>query len=109
MTPRDPAWLRALLISLTFVFFALLIFLPLALVFVEAFKKGWEAYLAAWTEDAALKAIELTLLTTAVVVPLNAVFGVAAAWAITKFQFRGKTFLVSLSSPKRSCHETGTW
>jgi sulfate transport system permease protein len=92
----EPAWVKATLIFLTVVFFALFIFLPLALVFAEAFKKGWDAYVAAWTEDAAWKAIQLTLLTTAVVVPLNAIFGIAAAWLITKFTFRGKTFLISL-------------
>jgi len=93
---KDPAWVKASLIFVTLVFFVLFIFLPLALVFTEAFKKGWDAYLAAWTEDAALKAIQLTLLTTTIVVPVNAVFGIAAAWLITKFSFRGKTFLVSL-------------
>jgi sulfate/thiosulfate transport system permease protein len=93
---NGPLGIRWVLIFLTAVFFIVFIFLPLALVFVEAFKKGWEVYLAAWTEDAALKAIELTLLTTAIVVPLNAAFGVAAAWLITKFPFRGKTVLVSL-------------
>jgi sulfate transport system permease protein len=93
---KDRFWVRSGLIFLTVAFFLLFIFLPLALVFAEAFNKGWEVYLAAWTEDAALKAIELTLLTTAIVVPLNAVFGIAAAWLITKFPFRGKTFLVSL-------------
>jgi sulfate transport system permease protein len=92
----DPRWVRALLISVTVLFFALFIFLPLALVFAEAFKKGWDAYVAAWTEKAALQAIQLTLLTASIVVPLNAVFGVAAAWLITKFSFRGKTFLISL-------------
>lgn len=93
---NDPRWVRVTLIVLTVLFFALFIFLPLALVFTEAFKKGWDAYVAAWTEDAAVKAIQLTLLTTAIVVPLNAIFGVAAAWAITKFSFRAKTFLISL-------------
>ena len=93
---KDPLWVRSGLIFLTVVFFVVFIFLPLVLVFAEAFKKGWEVYLAAWTEDAALKAIELTLITTGIAVPLNALFGIAAAWLITKFSFRGKTFLVSL-------------
>jgi sulfate transport system permease protein len=84
------------LIALTVVFFVVFIFLPLALVFVQALSKGWDAYVAAWTEPAAVSAIQLTLLTTAVVVPLNSVFGVAAAWLITKYSFRGKTVLVSL-------------
>jgi len=93
---RDPAWVRNLLISITVVFFALFLVMPLALVFAEGLKKGMEVFWAAWTEPAALAAVQLTLLTTAIVVPLNAVFGVAAAWAITKFSFRGKAFLISL-------------
>jgi len=93
---RDPAWVRFLLITITVVFFALFLVMPLALVFAEGLKKGVEVFWAAWTEPAALAAVQLTLLTTAIVVPLNALFGVAAAWAITKFSFRGKAFLISL-------------
>jgi sulfate transport system permease protein len=93
---RDPLWVRLGLISFTVVVFVLFLFLPLALVFTEALRKGWELYVAAWTDDAALKAIQLTLLTAAIVVPLNAVFGVSAAWLITKYRFPGKSFLVSL-------------
>lgn len=96
MDSNDPAWVKFTLIFLTVVFFALFIFLPLTLVFAEALKKGLDAYMAAWTEEAAIQSIQLTLLVTAIVVPVNAVFGVAAAWAITKFSFRGKTLLVSL-------------
>lgn len=98
MSPNstDPGWVKALLIAFTVAFFVLFIFLPLVLVFAEALKKGWDAYLAAWTEEAAVSAIGLTLLVTAIVVPLNAVFGVAAAWLITKYSFKGKTFLTSL-------------
>jgi sulfate transport system permease protein len=65
-------------------------------VFSEALKKGWQVYLAAVTEPDALSAIKLTLIAAAIAVPLNTVFGVAAAWAIAKFDFRGKTFLISL-------------
>ena len=76
----------------------LLLFLvvPLAAVFAQALEKGWAAYLRAVTEPMALSALRLTLLTAAVAVPLNLVFGVAAAWAVAKFEFRGKTALVSL-------------
>jgi len=100
MTPAprslDPPWVKFVLIALTVVFFTVFIFLPLALVFAQALSKGWNAYVSAWTEPAALSAIQLTLLTTAIVVPLNSVFGVAAAWLITKYSFRFKTVLVSL-------------
>ena len=77
-------------------FFALFLLLPLLAVFVEAFSKGWEVYLAALVEPDALSAIRLTLLAAAIAVPLNLVFGVAAAWAIAKFEFRGKQFLITL-------------
>ena len=76
-------------------FFALFLLLPLIAVFVEALRKGWAAYLAALVEPDAVSAIRLTLLTAAIAVPLNLVFGVAAAWAITKFDFRGKQLLIT--------------
>ncbi|MCR2415336.1 sulfate ABC transporter permease subunit CysW, partial [Salmonella enterica] len=69
---------------------------PLAAVFFEAFRKGWALYLEAIVEPDALAAIRLTLLVAAIALPVNLVFGVAAAWAITKFQFRGKQFLITL-------------
>ena len=75
---------------------ALFLFVPLATVFVEAFKKGLDVYLAAVVEPDALSAIQLTLLAAAISVPLNLVFGVAAAWAIAKFEFRGKNLLLTL-------------
>ena len=75
---------------------ALLVVLPLATVFHDAFAKGVEAYRAAVTEPDAVSAIKLTLLVAAISVPLNAVFGVAAAWTITKFEFRGKSVLLTL-------------
>lgn len=93
---QDPLWIRISLISLAVIFFGIFLILPLALVFTEAFKKGWDFFLLAIQEPAAFEAIKLTLLVTAIVVPLNAIFGVASAWAITKFQFRGKVFLTSL-------------
>ena len=92
----DPRWVQILLIGLMLLFFTGFIFLPLALVFAQAFQKGWSFYLESIREPYAVEAIKLTLLTTAVVVPLNAVFGLSAAWAITKFTFAGKTALKSL-------------
>ncbi len=70
--------------------------MPLLAVFAEAFKKGWDAYVAAIIEPDAWAAIKLTLLTAAIAVPLNLVFGVAAAWTIAKFEFRGKNVLLTL-------------
>ena len=88
--------LRGLLISAALGFIALLLVAPLIAVFVEAFRKGWEVYGASIVESDALSAIKLTLLTAAIAVPLNTLFGLAAAWAITRFDFRGKSLLVTL-------------
>jgi sulfate transport system permease protein len=87
---------RWTLISAAVVFLALFLFMPLAMVFVSAFSKGIKLYLAAFREPDALAAIRLTLLTAAIAVPLNLVFGVAAAWAIAKFEFVGKSLLITL-------------
>ncbi len=92
----EPRWVRGLLLFLGLAFLTLFLFVPLAVVFTEALRKGWETYLSAITEPDALSAIRLTLLVAAVSLPVNLVFGVAAAWAITKFQFRGKQFLITL-------------
>ncbi|HJV62532.1 MAG TPA: sulfate ABC transporter permease subunit CysW [Albitalea sp.] len=98
--PRDattePAWLRRLLISVALAFMTLFLFLPLAVVFVEALRKGLGVYLAAIGDRDALSAMALTLTAAAISVPLNLVFGVAAAWAIAKFDFRGKSVLLTL-------------
>ncbi|HCY64574.1 MAG TPA: sulfate ABC transporter permease subunit CysW [Oxalobacteraceae bacterium] len=93
---QEPFWVRALLISVALAFLTLFLFIPLAAVFAEAFKKGWDAYVAAIIEPDAWAAIRLTLLTAAIAVPLNLVFGVAAAWTIAKFEFRGKNMLLTL-------------
>lgn len=93
---RDPLWARVLLTSAAVAFLIVFLFVPLALVFVEAFSKGLKVYAEAVTEPDALSAIYLTLLVAAVSVPLNAVFGVAAAWAIAKFSFKGKSLLLAL-------------
>jgi sulfate/thiosulfate transport system permease protein len=87
---------RMLLIALALGFLALFLLLPLIVVATEALRWGLKAYWAAITEPQALAAIRLTLLVAAVVVPLNAIFGVAAAWAITKFRFTGKNLLITL-------------
>ena len=92
----EPLWVRALLIITALTFLTVFLFIPLAAVFFEAFKKGWEVYLKAIVEPDALSAIKLTLITAAIAVPLNLVFGVAAAWTIAKFEFRGKQFLLTL-------------
>jgi len=92
----EPVWVRALLIGVALAFLTLFLFVPLISVFAEALKKGWDAYFAAITEEDAVSAIKLTLLTAAIAVPLNLVFGVAASWCIAKFDFRGKSFLLTL-------------
>ncbi|SFD31854.1 sulfate ABC transporter permease subunit CysW [Collimonas sp. OK412] len=92
----EPLWVRTLLMTVALLFLALFLVVPLLSVFAEAFKKGWEAYLAAIIEPDAISAIKLTLLTAAIAVPLNLVFGVAASWTIAKFEFRGKNILLTL-------------
>jgi len=93
---RDSGIARALVLTLSIGFFVLFLLLPLIAVFIEALRKGWGVYLAALVEPDAVSAIRLTLLTAAIAVPLNLVFGLAAAWAITKFEFFGKQLLVTL-------------
>jgi sulfate/thiosulfate transport system permease protein len=93
---HEPAWVRRLLIGTALAFLTLFLFVPLAVVFAEAFKKGLEVYVAAITEPDALSAIKLTLIAAAIAVPMNLVFGVAAAWCIAKFDFRGKNLLLTL-------------
>ena len=93
---RDPRWLRALLIAITLLFLGLFLFLPLLTVFLEAFRKGVQAYFASFTDPAARSAIMLTLITAGISVPCNLLFGLVASWAIAKFQFRGKSVLITL-------------
>ena len=92
----EPRWVRRLLIGTALCFLALFLFVPLAAVFYEALRKGWDVYLAAIVEPDALSAVRLTLLAAAIAVPLNLLFGLAAAWAIAKFDFRGKNLLLTL-------------
>ncbi|HEX2478786.1 MAG TPA: sulfate ABC transporter permease subunit CysW [Geminicoccaceae bacterium] len=95
VTADRPA-VRALLIATALAFLGLFLLLPLIAVFGEALRQGLGAYLAGITEPDALAAIRLTLLVAAIAVPLNLVFGVAAAWAIAKFEFKGKSLLTTL-------------
>lgn len=92
----EPLWVRLILIAVAFVFLALFLVLPLVAVFTEAFSRGFELYFAAITEPEAWHAIKITLLAAAISVPLNVIFGLSAAWAITKFKFRGKQALITL-------------
>jgi sulfate/thiosulfate transport system permease protein len=92
---RDPVWVKIVVLTAALGFFALFLLLPLIAVFVEALRRGWSVYVAALTEPDALSAIRLTLLIAAIAVPLNLVFGIAAAWAITKFDFPGKQLLIT--------------
>lgn len=92
----EPAWIRYGLIALALTFMFLFLVLPLAAVFSEALRKGFDAYWAAIQEPDAWYAIRLTLFVALITVPLNLVFGVAAAWAIAKYEFTGKAFLTTL-------------
>ncbi|MCO5146824.1 MAG: sulfate ABC transporter permease subunit CysW [Aquamicrobium sp.] len=97
---RDPtaesATVKWALVALALAFLLLVLFLPLAAVFGEALRRGWQVALESVSDPDALSAIRLTLLVAAIAVPLNCVFGVAAAWAIAKFEFKGKSFLITL-------------
>jgi len=94
--PREPPLLRYALTAVALLFLALFIFVPLVFIFAEALRKGAGVYFAAITEPDAVDAMRLTLLAAAIAVPLNLVFGVAAAWTIAKFSFRGKSALITL-------------
>jgi len=93
---QESPCVRWLLIAVAGTFLGLFLLLPLVNVFVQAFAEGWSAYLAALRQPDTLAAIRLTLTVAAIVVPLNVVFGVAAAWAVAKFEFRGKPLLITL-------------
>ena len=92
----EPVWVKWALVGIALAFLTFFLFVPLAVVFAEALKKGWDVYLAAIVEPDALAAIQLTLIAAAISVPLNLVFGIAAAWCIAKFEFRGKNLLLTL-------------
>jgi sulfate transport system permease protein len=92
----ESPWVQALLIGVSLAFLLLFLLLPLLTVFVEAGARGWAAWRAAISEPDAVSAIRLTLLVAAIAVPFNVVVGLSAAWAIAKFEFRGKSLLISL-------------
>ena len=92
----EPAWVKVVLLTVALGFLTLFLFVPLVAVFFEAFKKGSGAYFAAISDADALSAIKLTLIAAGISVPLNLVFGVAASWCIAKFEFRGKSILLTL-------------
>lgn len=93
---RDPMWLQVLLIGTAVGFVTVFLLMPLAVVFFEAFRGGVGAYMKGFQDRAAWQAIRLTLIATGISLPLNLVFGVAAAWAIAKFEFKGKSVLLTL-------------
>ena len=92
----EPVWVKWTLIGAALAFLSFFLFVPLAIVFYEALRKGFGVYLAAITDPDALSAIKLTLIAAGIAVPMNLVFGVAAAWCIAKFEFRGKNVLLTL-------------
>ncbi|QPF36242.1 sulfate ABC transporter permease subunit CysW [Acinetobacter johnsonii] len=93
---REPTWVRYTLITIALLFFLSCLILPLILVFVEAFKQGVGVYAQALVHPDTLSAVKLTLLTAVIAVPLNVIFGVAAAWCVAKFNFRGKSILTTI-------------
>lgn len=93
---REPKWARLTILGLSLVFFAIFLLMPLLAVFVEALRKGVDVYWQAITNPDTQSAIRLTLLAAFIAIPLNVVFGVAAAWCISKFEFRGKQLLITL-------------
>lgn len=98
-TPKaitEPVWLKVTLLTIALAFSLLFLLIPLAVVFTEAFRKGWQTYAMAISDPDALSAIRLTLITAAIAVPANLIFGVAASWSIAKFEFRGKSLLLTL-------------
>ena len=96
ISTTEAPWIRVLLIAVALAWLALFLVLPLASVFAEAFRKGWMMYLAAFEDSNVWAAIQLTVLAAVISVPLNLVFGVSAAWSIARFDFRGKSLLLTL-------------
>lgn len=93
---REPTWVKYCLLTIALLFFTACLILPLVVVFYEAFKQGFNVYIQALTDKDTLSAIKLTLIAAAISVPLNVIFGISAAWAITKFDFKGKSLLTTL-------------
>lgn len=93
---KEPKSIQWILISIVLLFLTLFLVVPLIAIFVKAFEKGAEAYFAAIVHPDAVAAIKLTLIVVLITLPLNAIFGVVAAWTITKYDFKGKNFLITL-------------
>ena len=93
---RDPLWVKLLLITISIAFLGIFLVLPLVVVFAEALRGGLKTYFASFRDPAAIEAIKLTLLAAGIAVPMNVVFGIAASWAIAKFEFKGKSLLITL-------------
>ena len=91
----EPFWVRTLLLFTALIFIGVLVLLPIAVVFAEAFRQGIPAYIAALNDPTALSAIRLTVLVAVIAVPFNLIFGIVASWAITKFDFMGKQLLIT--------------
>lgn len=96
LTKKESKFVPIVFITITVLFLSLFLLLPLITIFLKAFERGMDVYVAAVTDQEAFSAIRLTLLVACIVVPLNTIFGIAAAWLITKFQFKGKQILLSL-------------
>ncbi len=96
ISTRESAGVTLLLVGIALTYLLLFLGLPLVTVFIEAFSKGWELFLSALKEPDAWSAINLTFIAAAIAVPANLVFGVAASWAIAKFEFKGKSLLITL-------------
>jgi sulfate transport system permease protein len=95
-TRTEPAWVKAILIGVAVAFVGLFVAVPVAVILHQSFREGWTVFAGAVSDPAARAAIRLTLLVVFIAVPLNLVFGVAAAWAIARFRFRGRAFLITL-------------
>lgn len=93
---KNSPWLRWLFIGLAMAFMGLMLLVPLFAVFYEAFKEGWQLYLASLIEPEALAAIKLTLITAAIVLPINMIIGLAVAWLVTRYNFKGKQLLTTI-------------
>ncbi len=95
-TNSDPRWVQTALIGIALLFLILFLLVPLAAVFAEAFRKGFHAYMKSFNDPAALAAVKLTLAVAAVSVPFNIIFGLSAGWAVAKFQFKGRSLLITM-------------
>lgn len=92
----DPVLIQVVLITIVVIFFALFLVLPLYVVFSEAFAKGFATFVKTFEDRATAHSVKLTLIVAAIAVPLNTIFGLAAAWCVTRFKFRGRSFLITL-------------